>query len=192
MAVLGKAPKRRTVERLAAADWVAAGRTALLVDGIAGVRIEALARRLNVTVGSFYWHWRDRPALLAALLEDWRTTSSQGLAKAAASAPDPRQALAAVIRTWIDETAYSPLYDAAVRDWARVDDEVARVVREVDDARIAMLKDLFRAMGYADAQAFIRARVAYFHQVGYYALRVVEARDTRHELMPLYLQVLAD
>ena len=55
--------------RLSTADWEAAALDALAENGLAGVAIEPLARRLGVTKGSFYWHFTDRDALLAALKE---------------------------------------------------------------------------------------------------------------------------
>src|SRR5438128_10889157 len=53
------------------ADWLKAARLALLHRGPDAVRVEPLARGLGVTKGSFYWHFKDRNALLEALLREW-------------------------------------------------------------------------------------------------------------------------
>jgi len=45
-------------------DWVEAARSAMVEGGIDAVAVEPLARRLGVTKGSFYWHFKDRRALL--------------------------------------------------------------------------------------------------------------------------------
>ncbi|MFZ8428715.1 hypothetical protein ACO1NA_14415, partial [Staphylococcus aureus] len=82
---------------------------------------------------------------------------------------------------WVDilvnEQHYSPQWDAAVRDWARVSPKAALAVRRNDDERIAIVRQMFIDMGYEETQAFVRARIAYFHQVGYYALGVQETRE---------------
>ena len=91
----------------------------------------------------------------------------------------------------IEETDYNPGYDIAVRDWARNDPKVARTVRRIDDRRISLLQRIFRDFGYTEAEAFIRARVTYFHQVGYYAMRVRESQEQRLAYAPLYLDILA-
>src|SRR5436190_13158003 len=52
-------------------DWVEAGFDALAEGGIDRVRVEVLAQRLGVTKGGFYRRFRDRPALLSAMLERW-------------------------------------------------------------------------------------------------------------------------
>jgi len=49
---------------------------------------------------------------------------------------------------------------------------------------------VFEDMGYPEDEAFVRARVTYFHQVGYYALGVEEPRQQRLRLLPLYTRIL--
>jgi len=59
-----------------------------------------------------------------------------------------------------------------------------------DHQRIAILKQIFLDMGNPDDEAFVRARIAYFHQVGYYTLGVKEDRAQRLRLLPLYIRFL--
>lgn len=67
-------PNRPPSERtpLDRSAWIEAAIELIATEGIAGLRIETLARRLRVTKGSFYWHFRDRRSLQQALLEHWR------------------------------------------------------------------------------------------------------------------------
>jgi hypothetical protein len=67
---------------------------------------------------------------------------------------------------------------------------VASAVRRTDDARIGVLKQVFLDMGCEDEEAFVRARICYFHQVGYYTLGMRESREERLRLLPLYTRVL--
>ena len=52
--------------------WVAGATEVLAEEGIAGLRVEVLAKRLKVTKGSFYWHFTDRRDLLLAVLSHWK------------------------------------------------------------------------------------------------------------------------
>src|SRR5205814_10723220 len=56
----------------ASQDWVAAGLAELATAGVGGVRVEVLAERLGVTKGGFYRRFKNRRALLNAMLETWR------------------------------------------------------------------------------------------------------------------------
>jgi hypothetical protein len=77
-----------------------------------------------------------------------------------------------------------------VRDWARTSSKVLDAVHAVDDRRIGFIEQVFRDLGYAGKEAHVRARVTYYHQVGYYALGVREPRKKRLELLPYYTKIL--
>src|ERR1700733_2334478 len=96
----------------------------------------------------------------------------------------------ALTRLWIDESDYDPKWDGAVRDWARTSEAVRKVVQAVDQKRIAILERIFHDIGYQGREANVRARVMYYHQVGYYAMGVQESRRVRRALIPYYRKVL--
>lgn len=187
----GAATGERPAGPLGRADWIEAACRALVAGGVASIKIDRLAADLGVTRGSFYWHFADRAELLSALLAHWEATNTAPMEQAVARAGgDGHARLAALVRVWIDEVAFSPAYDAAVRDWARHDAAAVAAVRRVDDRRIALLADIFGDLGYTGTDAFVRARVAYFHQVGYYTLAIHESRALRLDLLPHYYRVL--
>lgn len=156
------------------------------------MEINKLARRLGVTRGGFYWFFNSSAQLRDELLAYWERTSTaqfEGLLRA--DGVNGMDEFRAFSRLWIDEKDYDPAWDAAIRDWARTSPKVARVVRRVDDRRIGVLHRVFLDLGYEDPEAFIRARVTYYHQVGYYALGVRESHHERMRLMPYYVCVLS-
>ncbi|MDH0866505.1 helix-turn-helix domain containing protein [Mitsuaria sp. GD03876] len=179
------------VPKVPATTWVDAAREALIDEGIDAVKVDRLAQRLGVTRGGFYHHFADHADLLARLLGLWRETVifvPPGPAPAT-----PAQALAAIdalVERLITEDGYEPRFDMAVRAWAHADAAVARVVEEVDTARIASLQRLFAALGCKPQEARIRARVFYFHQIGYYAIGVQESEPQRRRLLGHYLSIL--
>src|SRR3954452_16256300 len=63
--------KQEKPARLDAEAWIAAAFDALAEGGIDAVRVEPLAKTLDITKGSFYWHFADRRALFDAMLASW-------------------------------------------------------------------------------------------------------------------------
>ena len=186
-----KPPAAERTERLGPEAWIEAGRVALTAGGIARVKVEPLAVALGVTTGSFYWHFKDRSALLSGLLQDWETTNSAELFAAVAAHPsNPDAQFSALADVWIEERDYNSAWDSAVRDWARIDPKAEAVVRRVDERRVDLLHGVFQRLGYEEPEAFVRARITYFHQVGYYALHIVEPRKRRVTLTPVCLRIL--
>lgn len=184
------APRAGGVATLGTRDWIAAARTMLIQGGVDAVKIDRLARACKVTRGGFYWRFRDRADLLDALLHDWATSNTTPLLDALAGDDDPAVRFRRLARVWMEERDFNPDYDTAVRHWALVDPKVATVVQGIDEQRIDAFTRLFRDYGYQEDEALVRARVTYFHQVGYYAMGIRATDLRRRELTPLYLRVL--
>ncbi|MGH8229942.1 MAG: TetR/AcrR family transcriptional regulator, partial [Steroidobacteraceae bacterium] len=68
--------------------------------------------------------------------------------------------------------------------------DVARKVHWVDSERIRLIERIFHNLGFSGLEAHIRARVTYYHQVGYYALAVHESRPRRRRLRRVYALAL--
>jgi AcrR family transcriptional regulator len=186
----GRTPAKRPP--LGREIWLDTARRALIEEGTAGVEINKLAKRLGASRGGFYWFFKNRQQLLDELLALW-AESSKGLFESVLRSGDHNgmQELNAINRLWIDENEYDPKWDGAVRDWARTSTAVLKVVESVDNQRVAILERVFLDLGYKGMDAHIRARVMYYHQVGYYALGIRESRKRRLELLPYYVKVLS-
>lgn len=176
--------------RLNREDWVGAARKMLVECGIDDVKVDRLARLLRVTRGSFYWHFQRRSDLLDALLTDWEARNyfeiAQVRARWARSAPD----MTTVFGIWLSEDPSVLSFDMAVRAWARRTQEVAQSVKRVDKAWIDLIQSYFERDELSKDEALVRARVSYFHQIGYWALDLDEEPDERIRLVPMYYQVL--
>jgi AcrR family transcriptional regulator len=185
----GGARKKR--QPLGREIWLNTARRALIEEGTAGVEINKLANRLGVSRGGFYWFFKSRKQLLDELLAYWADTSVMLFERILKTGGrNGMREYQALINLWIDENEYDPKWDGAVRDWARTSAAVLKAVQSVDEKRIAIIEQMFLDLGYKGKDAHIRARVTYYHQVGYYALGVRESRKQRLELIPFYAKVL--
>lgn len=176
--------------RLGAADWLRAAQKELIAKGMQAVKVDRLARRMRVTRGSFYWHFSSHKDLLEKLLKMWVSTNTRPFERVLQAPLSAEAKFQAIVDLWISEDQYDPRFDAAVREWARVSAHVARVVRHADEARISVLQRIFVELGYVEPDALVRARIAYFHQVGYYTLGIAESAATRRRLRPYYTRAL--
>src|SRR5688572_19458743 len=68
--------------------WLDAAYRALIEGGVEAVRILPLALSLGISRTSFYWFFRDRDELLAALAARWARTNTGALVAAAQAYAD--------------------------------------------------------------------------------------------------------
>lgn len=176
--------------KLTREDWIAVARKVVVKSGIEDVKVDRLAKRMKVTRGSFYWHFEDRQALLDALLDDWRGRNIREIEQITARWATTPLDFVEVIRIWLGEDPIVPQFDAAIRAWARKSPAVARLVHETDDSWVALLRSHFTRMGMGADESLVRARIVYFHQIGYYALAIDEDMTERVRLAPFYNEVL--
>ena len=153
---------------LTPADWID-GAIGLLVDhGVDAVRVDALARELGVTRGSFYWHFKDRGDLLRSMLNAWRDAATEQIIKRFDKAyPDPRALIKELISLPFrgQRARRAASIELAIRGWARRDPMARQAVDEVDERRISYHAQVFSALGFPIAEARARAFALYAYEV---------------------------
>ena len=155
-------------------DWISAALAALAEGGIEAVKVERLAARLGVSKGSFYWHFKDRPALLAALLDLWDGNFTQQLIDEAAGLATPAARLRKVAELALVATMEgvdSARAEAAVQAWATTDEAAAKRLRGVEEVRIDYIAGELEAAGMPGAQARSMGKALYMALLGLYAAR---------------------
>ena len=155
-------------------DWISAALAALAEGGIEAVKVERLAARLGVSKGSFYWHFKDRPALLAALLDLWDGNFTQQLIDEAAGLATPAARLRKVAELALAATMEgvdSARAEAAVQAWATTDEAAAKRLRGVEEVRIDYIAGELEAAGMPGAQARSMGKALYMALLGLYAAR---------------------
>jgi len=148
--------------------WIHGAMDILAEEGIAGLRVEVLAKRLKVTKGSFYWHFTDRRDLLLAVLNVWKEGRIRDIIKQTRAQPgEELERIHHVIDVYsAGRNRRGMLIELAVRDWVRRDPEVAAIVAEVDDIRLRCARELFLACGVPFDEASSRCMLLYAYVFG--------------------------
>lgn len=176
--------------RLSREDWLKAAVAAVVSGGVDQVKVQVIARNLGVSRSSFYWFFKSRQDLLDQLLAHWQATNTAAIVeRAERPAASPCRSVLHVFECWVREEFFNPRLDIAVRDWARKSEAARQAVEQGDEERVGALTAMFERHGYAAPEAFIRARVLYFMQIGYYSLSVEEPMEARMGYVAHYLRV---
>ncbi|WP_282095101.1 TetR/AcrR family transcriptional regulator [Epibacterium ulvae] len=188
MSAKKRAPKAGSIS---AEDWISASRDVLIKRGISAVKVEPLARKLQVTPGSFYWHFKNRDALYRALLKDWLATNVHPFIEALEdAADDPRAQYLALAYVWVLSPQFDAPLDVAIREWSKTSKLAARTLRFIDRKRVSLYQWVFEGFGHDPMSALVRARTMYYHQIGYYTMRIEEDSDKRLLQIPYYAEII--
>lgn len=168
--------------------WIEAAQRALGAGGPEAVRVEALAASLGVSKGGFYWHFKDRRALLAETLDSWEKAVVEDVIAQVESQPDePRAKLAHLF-------ALAPSVDFAVelaiREWSRRDADVAARLRRIDGRRMAYLRLLFGQFCSDEDEVEARSMLTYSLFVGSYFIAAQHDGKSRSQVLRLAIDRL--
>jgi AcrR family transcriptional regulator len=150
--------------RLDAGKWSRAALELLAEEGIDGVRVETLAKRLGVTKGSIYWHFKDRDALLQTMLTDWRRHATLAIIDRLEQTGEPperrlRQLLHLPLAGGRSKRGAD--VELSVRLWGRTDPRARAALEEIDQLRLRYIGRLLEECGISATEAPARAILAY-------------------------------
>ena len=183
-----QAPRRgRAHARLSAADWERGALEMIAQEGVGALAVEALARRLGVTKGSFYWHFKNREALLQAALNRWEADDGELQQHIGAAGDPPRERLGALFR-WVSGEAQAHRIYAALLQ-ALDHPLVQPTMTRVSQRRMDFLESAFREAGLDPGAARHRARLTYAAYVGFLQLNLtLELPHLSHEQYEAYVE----
>jgi AcrR family transcriptional regulator len=179
--------------KLGPGDWCRAALDAVAEGGLDALAVEPLARRLGVSKGSFYWHFKDRDALLSATARHWEETLTAQVSDRIAQIGDPRERLAILLRGAFGRRPEAGRIEAAFIS-GRENALVAPAVRRVTKRRVAYLSDVFLELGFTPQEARHRATVASGAYVGLFIMRLTNpaAVPVRFGSLDVFVADLAD
>ena len=145
-------------DRLSPEAWVAAGLMALKESGFKALNAGALAKGLNVSRGSFYWHFADVAAFHDAVLARWRALALETIIEDLEKRGGDR--LKSLMIRALEEPAR---LEVAIRAWAVAEPKVLAAVNSVNSARRRYIAGLLTAAGVDPQWAESRARSHLFY-----------------------------
>jgi AcrR family transcriptional regulator len=170
--------------------WVEAAVKAIATGGPDAVRIEALAADLGVSKGGFYWHFKDRQALLEEMLDSWEQAGTEDvIALVDNQSLDARAKLRQLF-----ELAPSADFEVelALRDWSRRDPDVGARLHRIDNRRMGYLRSLFTQFCGDEDEVEARSMLAYSLFIGSYFVAAQHGDRSRSDVLALAIDRLLD
>jgi len=185
----GAAHQRR---RLAREDWFSAAQDMLLYEGVEALRIDRLCQALEVTKGSFYWHFKSRADFIEGFLDDWRARATLNIIQSLSTQNlSARTRLAQLFSLHGHPNApMAARVEQSIRSWARQDGIAREALREVDRIRHDFLSDIFRELGWPEDSAQTRAHLSYTIMLGGSILGISEVELDREAMINEALRLL--
>jgi AcrR family transcriptional regulator len=146
-------------------DWAGAALAAIARGGVDAVAVETVAAELGATKGSFYWHFKNRDALIQAALDMWEKRGTEAVIEEFEQEPDPAIRLKKILEAGFE---VGPTDRAEIALLANPDHPAAVLaVRRIAERRITYIAEQLEKLGWDAADALDRAVLMYYVYVGH-------------------------
>jgi len=149
--------------RLSKQDWLDHGLKVLATSGVTALKAEPLAKSLNVSRGSFYWHFADIGKFRQELLARWQARVTENTITEIERQGETANRLNRLMQ--IAMQADDKL-ERAVRSWATQDPVAGKSVTKVDKIRLGYLSEILQNTGIPKRHANARAQFIYWAWLG--------------------------
>jgi len=150
-------------ERLTAQDWIDFALTTLADEGVSALKVDVLARKLGVSRGSFYWHFRDLGDFHARVIEHWKQIATERIIADIERYDVGEERLDALARHGF---GHDVVLEVRMRAWADNNAEVARVLGDIDRRRREYMEQMLVEAGIPQSLAATRAQLFYWTYLG--------------------------
>lgn len=163
-------------------DWINAALKQLREQGPQGVSGEKLARRLDVTRGSFYHHFPAMDEFIEQVMDEWERTYTLALLEKVHTG-DPRTEMDRLLEAaWNADIEL----ELAMRQWGFVNAIVQKRIERMDQLRLQHISNLYGILINDSEKGRKFGKIAYFGLLG---TLHSSPRPGRAELRELVLEI---
>jgi AcrR family transcriptional regulator len=171
-------------------DWAGAALAAIARGGVDAVAVETVAAELGATKGSFYWHFKNRDALIRAALDMWEQRGTEAVIEEFEREPDPAMRLKKILEAGFE---VGPTDRAEIALLANPEHPAAvRAVRRVAERRITYIAEQLEKLGWDPADALDRAVLMYYVYVGHLQMAHVTPQVLNDGARQRHLELVFD
>jgi len=133
--------------RVSKAAWLEKALDVLEIDGIDEVKIERLARELNISKSGFYWHFKDRKDLIRTMITYWEEEfTSVVTSNSAILEKNPRERIHLTMKMILENNLTR--LDLPMRFSAEKDPIAWEMVKRVYQIRLNFFRAALSEMGF--------------------------------------------
>lgn len=157
MTVTARTSKRPRAERLGRDDYFLAAYDLLSEGGVGALTTTNVCKRLGVTTGSLYHHFRSGAEFYAAFIDRWEATGMSTLGDAE-RAPDPTARLEML---FVASTTANHDAERAIRAWGGSDPMVAEAIQRLEQEGHRIIAEALADAGLQRATAEVMAHIGF-------------------------------
>lgn len=148
-------------------DWINLGYKLFSEQGVSGIVVEKMAKKLKVNKSSFYWHFKTKNEFINQLVIFWKNRETDRIINLTNDKKTGLEKFRAIIPLIYKQ---DPFLDFVfhLKRYARKEKQIQAIIDNINKQRIDYTCIILQEMGYSKKVAKIKAGVLTKHYIGYH------------------------
>jgi AcrR family transcriptional regulator len=150
-------------------DWIILGYKRFSENGIAGIVIEQMAKKLEVNKSSFYWYFSTKKIFVQEIINFWENENTLDIINHVNSAKSPRSRFEKLIELSFrkDNNIDFIFY---LKKYAKSNKELNNLIINIDNQRMQYTADLLQQLGISENESKVKSSIFYKYLIGYHEM----------------------
>ena len=150
-------------------DWIFLGYKLFSEQGISGIIVEKMAKKLHVNKSSFYWHFKTKKEFVDEIIEYWITSNTNQIITLTDNQKSVEEKFLKLIELAFKKEPYLD-FIFFLKRYAIRNKEIQIIIDEIDNQRIAYTKNILIEMNFSKIEAESKAILFYKYLIGYHEM----------------------
>lgn len=150
-------------------DWIRLGYKLFSEQGISGIVIEKMARKLKCNKSSFYWYFKTKKEFVDELINFWIVSETEQIIQYVENGKNPREKIDLFLTVTFKNAPYLE-FVFFLKRYAKNNREIQQIIDDIDTKRLKFTAQLFSEIGYSKSESTNKAAIFYKYLIGYHEM----------------------
>jgi AcrR family transcriptional regulator len=150
-------------------DWIFLGYKLFSEQGISGIIVEKMGKKLKVNKSSFYWHFKTKKDFIDEIITHWISLNTNQIISITNSEKLGKEKFIKLIELSFKKELYLD-FIFFLKRYAQKHKKIQLLIDEIDTQRIEYTKNILIEMNFSAVEAEIKAILFYKYLIGYHEM----------------------
>lgn len=161
-------------------DWLKLGYQLFSKEGIKGIVVENMAKKLKCNKSSFYWHFKSKTIFVDELINYWVETETNQIIESVEQEKTAQKKYQKFIELVFQHDPYLE-FIFHLKRYAKTRPEIQDLIDEIDQQRLAYTANVFQELGYSKKESKRVASIFYKYLIGFHEMYRDQAADKKYQ-----------
>lgn len=150
-------------------DWINLGYKLFSEQGIKGIVVEKMAKKLKVNKSSFYWHFKTKKDFVTEIVSFWVSENTNQIILLTDSEKSGKEKFEKLIELSFKKDPFLD-FNFFLKRYALKDKKIQSDIDKIDNQRIEYTKRILMEMNFPENEAKSKSQLFYKYLIGYHEM----------------------